>query len=280
MWVSQSFIKVPRSPQWTRFSLSAMHWISQVRGQRQRKVCFGVGMVVVGILLMSCSSLSSGGPSTDNGNTSTAQSLALTQLHWCGKVLMIFRDEGAAQGTATVVTSVTSTPTVGTGTVSPTPVASATATTPTPTTLNNWEQVKANLGFTPYLPATLPSGTCLVSAYGMVHDATLGGSFTIGYLLPNHSAITFSEIPLNTQNNSVQFQCNAASSTGTGSAVAGTAKGGTPATTPDKTQLPLQVCTGAHGTTSIVFSARGTTATLRQLFNALQPDVTWIPATT
>lgn len=118
----------------------------------------------------------------------------------------------------------------------------------------------------------------------MVHDPTLGGSFTIGYLLPDHSAITFSEIPLNTQNKSAQFQCNATSSTSstgsTGSAAAGTAKGGTPAATPGKTQLPLQVCTGAREMTSIVFSARGTTATLQQLFNALQPDVNWIPATT
>jgi hypothetical protein len=230
-----------------------------------------VGLLLASVLLISCSGLNFGGSTASD--TSTLTNVALAKLHWCGKVLMIFRDEGATSGKPSLAGGTTGA-TVGTPTTGGTSIATSTATTATPTTLTDWNQVEKNLGFTPYLPPTLPSGTCLVSAYGMIHDPILGGSFTIGYLLPDHSAVTLSEAPLGAQNKNTQFQCNVTTNMGAGA----TKKEGTPVATPGKTQLPLQVCTGARATTSIVFSARGTKASLQQFFNALQPDVNWIPA--
>ncbi len=63
------------------------------------------------------------------------------------------------------------------------------------TTLTDWAQVKPLLGFTVYLPPTLPNGSCLVSASGTVHDPILGGNFVIGYILPDHSSLTLSQAP-------------------------------------------------------------------------------------
>lgn len=231
-----------------------------------------ISLLLAGVLFISCSGLGLGGTATSRSSSASGD-VALAKLHWCGKVLMIFRDEGVG-GTGGVTPSA-GTPTVVAGT--PTAVVatpSVTMTTPTPTTLTNWQQVKNELGFTPYLPATLPAGTCLVSAYGMVHDPILGGSFTIGYLLPDHSAVTFSEAPLSAQNKNAQFQCNVMASSDTTTVK----KSGTPVATSGKAALPLQDCTGARTTTSIVFSARGTTASLQRFFNALQPNVNWVPA--
>ena len=231
-----------------------------------------VGLVLACVLFISCSGLSLGGTTTKSPLSASAD-VALAKLHWCGKVLMIFRDEGAGGTGGTA-------PSAGTATVAPgTPTAvvatpATAATTPTPTTLTDWQQVKSELGFTPYLPVTLPAGTCLVSAYGMVHDPILGGSFTIGYLLPDHSAVTFSEAPLSAQNKNAQFQCNVMTSSDTTTVK----KSGTPVATSSKATLPLQDCTGVRTTTSVVFSARGTTASLHGFFNALQPNVNWVPA--
>jgi len=203
-------------------------------------------MLLAGAVLASCTGLNLGGSAsptaTGKAATPTAATSALARLHWCDKPLMVFRDL-AASGTPGV--------TVG-----------------NPTTLTDWNQVKPKLGFTVYLPATLPSGSCLVSASGTVRDPILGSNFVIGYVLPDHSSITLSQAPQRTQ--STAFQCSpvAASTNGT--------KAKTP--TPVATQGPTQFCSGARGSTNIVFSSHGKTAALQQFFNALQPDVDWVPA--
>ena len=218
-------------------------------------------LLLVSFCLVGCSGLSLGGASstqTTQGVTATTGSVpqvALANLHWCGKPVLVFRDEGSTKS--------------GTPTVSGTPAAtSTTSTTPiaTPKTLTDWTQVEPNLGFTVFLPLTLPQGSCLISASGTIHDPTFGGIFTIGYVLPNHDAISFSEAPLASQGST--FQCSPSSST-TG--------GNTSTPTPGPTVEPIQLCTGAHSTTNIVLSARGTTPALEQTFNALQPHVTWVP---
>lgn len=210
-------------------------------------------LLSVALLLASCSGFSSNTnpPQTTTAITATASvpQVALAKLHWCGKQVLVFRDEGATK-TGTPTTSGTP----ATGTVSTTPTA-------TPKTITDWQQVEPNLGFTVFLPPTLPQGSCLISASGTIHDPTFGGIFTIGYVLPNHDAISLSEAPLAAQSST--FQCSPSSSTSG-------AKGATP--------TPVQLCTGAHGTTNIVLSARGTTASLQRLFNALQPRVVWEPA--
>ena len=227
---------------------------------RQGWVYLVASVLMSSVLLVSCSGLSSGGSSAATvGSTSASSAVALTQLHWCGKPLMIFRDEGAP---------VSVTP------ASRTPTATATGTT-TPTTVTNWTQVEPYLGFTVYLPPTLPQASCLTSASGTIHDPILGGSFTIGYLLPDHSSVSLSEAPLRSQNTT--FQCILSpSSTAAGSRSG--SKGGTPKATPGKAEASMQVCTGAHDTTRIVFSARGTTDVLQRFFASLQPHIKWIPA--
>lgn len=210
------------------------------------------------LLLISCSDLTLGGnPAKPTAPVTPSQGqqgqqVPLANLHWCGKPLMIFRDEGAPTTTATVT---------ATGTPSGT----------TPKTLTDWPEVEANLGFSVYLPPSLPQGSCLVSASGTVHDPILGGSFIISYLLPDHSPLSLSEAPLRSQN--TQFQCNPSSSAASVVSQTGTAE-----PSPTGTQLPGQLCTGVRGTTNIVFSARGSTASLQQLFNGFQPQVHWIPA--
>ncbi|GAC1650768.1 MAG: hypothetical protein NVS4B12_20910 [Ktedonobacteraceae bacterium] len=224
-------------------------------------------MCVLGFLLMGslclagCAGLNFGASPTPTTKMSIATAtatatatpqVALADLHWCGKPVLVFRDEGSTKS---------GTPTAG-ATPSDTMTPGA-----TPTTLTDWKQVEPNLGFTVFLPQTLPQGSCLISASGTIHDPTFGGIFTIGYVLPNHDAISLSEAPLASQNSA--FQCSVSSSAGSG-------KNGTP--TPGPAPDPIQLCTGAHSTTNIVLSARGATATLQQLFSALQPHVSWIPA--
>ena len=221
-------------------------------------------LLFMAVCFAGCSGLNVGGSSstpTPKGVTATSAStpqVALADLHWCGKPVLVFRDEGSTKS---------STPTVsGTPASTVTPTTVATSST-TPKTLTDWNQVEPNLGFTVFLPSTLPQGSCLISASGTIHDPTFGGIFTIGYVLPNHDAISLSEAPLASQTST--FQCSPSSSSTTGT------KSGTP--TPGPTVEPVQLCTGARSTTNIVLSARGATTALEQTFTALQPNVTWVP---
>jgi len=222
---------------------------------------FGFLLLIIGFCLAGCSGLNLVGTSstpTIKGVTATTAALpqvALADLHWCGKPVLVFRDEGATK---------TSTPT----TTSVTPTTTTVTSTATPKTLTDWKQVEPSLGFTVFLPQTLPQGSCLISASGTIHDPTFGGIFTIGYILPNHDAISLSEAPLASQSSA--FQCSPSSSTANG-------KSGTP--TPGPTVEPVQLCTGAHGNTNVVLSARGATSALEQLFGTLQARVAWVPAT-
>ena len=218
-------------------------------------------LLFISMCLVACSGLNGGGAnstSTTKGATATSvPQVALANLHWCGKPILVFRDEGATKSSTPTVLG-TSTPAV-----TPTTVATPSA---TPKTLTDWSQVEPNLGFTVFLPPTLPQGSCLISASGTIHDPTFGGIFTIGYVLPNHDAISFSEAPLASQTST--FQCSPSSSTTA-------TKNGTP--TPGPTVEPVQLCTGARSTTNIVLSARGATSALEKTFTALQPHVTWVP---
>jgi hypothetical protein len=224
-------------------------------------------LMMVGALLAGCTGLNLGGNAASNGQPlSTGPTTTLTGLHWCSKPLMVFRDEGASAANSAAQPTATATTTPVTA-VPATPTS-----TPQPRTITSWSQVEPALGFTVYLPETLPQGTCLVSASGTLHDPIFGSSFTIGYLLPDHSALSLSEAPLRSQN--PHFQCSPASSVNVG----GSGARGTPTPTHGSASKPLQLCSGALKRTSIVFSAHGTTTTLEQLFHSLQPNVNWIPA--
>ncbi len=213
-------------------------------------------LFLVSILFSACS----GGDSSST-QTPTPSSLALNKISWCGgKAAMVFRDEGAVSATVTPQATAT-----GTATATTTPATGA----GTPHTITDWSVVKANLGFTVYLPSTLPNGSCLVSAQATIHDPIFGGNFTIGYLLPDHTSLSISEAPLKSQN--VSFQCNPTNTTPTTGK-----KGSTP--TASATQAPNQLCSGAKDTTNIVISGPGSADHLQQIFNSLQSDVNWIPA--
>ena len=175
-----------------------------------------------------------------------------------------------ATSTTTATPGITATTAVS-GTVTPT----ATVASGTPRTITDWSEVEAGLGFTVYLPSMLPRGTCLVNAQATIHDPIIGGSFTIGYLLPDHSALSLSEAPLISQNTA--FQCNP--SNGATPQANNTPKAGTPIVSPSATQeLPFLLCSGAKDTTNVVMSARGSSDHLQQLFQNLKPNISWIPS--
>lgn len=218
---------------------------------KQRIFYLATGLILAGILLGACS-----GPFGGSApSTSTPSTLPLNKLGWCAKPLMVFHDEGASTPTATA------TPNSPLGTVTPKSGG--------PSTISDWSVVKNSLGFPVYLPTHFPHGTCLVSAQATIHDPVLGGSFTIGYLLPDHTSLSLSEAPLKSQN--VSFQCSPTN------AVTPTAPKGSssPATsTPPSSQL----CSGAKGNTDIVLSGSGTVDHLQQIFDNLQTNVNWIPS--
>jgi hypothetical protein len=244
-----------------------------------------VVLLLANILLASCTGLLGG--SSGPAVTATPSPLEIAKLQWCMKPSMLFRDEEAitptATSTATTTPGATTTPTaiIASGTTVTATATTIAGSTPTPTvipgsprTITDWSEVEANLGFTVYLPPKLPKDTCLVNAQATIHDPIIGGSFTIAYLLPDHSALSLSEAPLASQN--TLFQCNP--SNGATSQANTTPKVGTPAPAASPTQAaPLLLCSGAKNTTNIVMSARGSTAYLQQLFNNLRPNVTWIP---
>lgn len=235
------------------------------------------GLLLSSFFLVSCSGLNFGSGSGSNPTTNpTPSQVALSKLHWCNKPFIVFRDLHApVTGTPT---GSSSTPTA-TATTGATPGVTATTTatvttTPTPstegspTTVTAWSQIEPNLGFTVYLPAALPRTACLVSAYGTLHDPIFGGNFIIGYQQADGTPISLSEAPMRT--NSRAFQCTTTKD-------ASKTSSGTPTPTAT-TQVPLLLCTGARDTTSIVFSTRGSEASLQQFFNALRPNVNWVPA--
>jgi hypothetical protein len=242
-------------------------------------------LILSNVFLASCTSWFGGNSSPTA--TATPSELAIAQLHWCGKPSMLFRDEGTALtptttataspapgATATATVTATVTPgTTTTTTAGSTPTATATVAPGTPRTISDWSEVEANLGFSVFLPSTLPRNSCLVNAQATIHDPIIGGSFTIGYLLPDHSALSLSEAPLISQ--STTFQCNP--SNGSTPHANTTPKAGTPS--PAATQgASLLLCSGAKDTTNIVMSAQGSTDHLQQVFTDLKPNIPWIPA--
>jgi hypothetical protein len=223
-------------------------------------------VILTGSLTAACSGLLGGNTPQSATNTPTAATVALNQLHWCGKPSMLFRDEGA---------TVSPSASTATATTTPTATAQATAASSGPRTLTDWEQVQPLLGFTVYLPPRLPARTCLVSALGTVHDPIFGGNFSISYLLPDGSAISLSEAPHRNQKS--LFQCTASPVTPTATARPQTKASPTAQASPTPTRTPNQICSGVRGETSIVFSAPGDEKALKQFFDTLQPDVAWVP---
>ena len=152
--------------------------ILEVRGNRRVVVagiiCGTAVVVVVAVALVLIRALgSSGGATTDSGQ------VALAKLLWCDQPTIQFQDNS----------------------------------TTNQTTLTQWDQVKDQLNFTPYLPPTLPKGSCLALAGGAIHDPIFGGRMSITYELPDGTPVSFSEAPKR-GNLGDTLQCQPAAPTG------------------------------------------------------------------
>lgn len=157
-----------------------------------------------------------------SSSSSNDTSSALTKIPWCDKPFIQFVDS----------TSASQTP------------------------ITNWDAVKGELGFTLYLPPSLPKGTCLVLAGGSIHDAIYGAHVSITWDVPNTGPISLSEAPVRGQG-SVALQCTASA---------------------QNTQT--NVCLGTHNGTSVTIASRQSTADLQTLFKSLQPNLDWVPSDT
>jgi hypothetical protein len=124
------------------------------------------------------------------------------------------------------------------------------------TVLTNWSDVKDQLGFTVYLPASLPKGSCLALAGGSIHDPIYGGHFEITYNLPNTGPLAFSEAPKRA-NMKDQVQCVAS---------------------PQDSKTTI--CQGVINGTSVTLAARQTQSQLQSVYSSLQANVAWVPQVT
>lgn len=134
-------------------------------------------------------------------------------------------------------------------------------------TITQWDQVKGQLGFVPYLPSTLPKGTCLDLVGGTIHDPIFGGHLSITWVLPGGNPISFSEAPKR-GNTATTPQC----------AQSGQA---TPTSTASATAQPTDtttVCIGAVDNTSVTVASHLTQNQITTYFKNLKPASDWEPA--
>lgn len=170
------------------------------------------------VLLTGCSLFGGGGKTTTASTTAS-----LSQLNWCDQPLIAFQDNGSTSQTV----------------------------------LSDWGQVKDQLGFTPYLPPTLPKGSCLVLAGGVIHDPIYGGHLSITYDLPgDQGPVSFSEAPKR-PNLDTKLQCSQDT----------TSK-----------QTPTTICLGVISGTSVTVASRQSQTQVQALFNSLKANVDWVPA--
>lgn len=181
------------------------------------------GGAVAGLLLVLTLALSACGPFGSKGSGPLASgndSQSLASLSWCDRPLITFQDDS----------------------------------TTAQTMLTSWSAVKDQLGFTPYLPETLPKGSCLALAGGSIHNPIYTGQFSITYVLPTIGPVSFSEAPLH-QGLSSKTQC-------------------IQSTQDNKTTI----CVGAIANTSITIASRQSAADIQAIYGNLKPDVEWVPS--
>lgn len=204
------------------------HWyyLGNHRGNRQERqggrslassIAFGLAFLVVAALTLTGCSLPGG---TSSGVTTGPQ--GLSQLSWCDGPQIIFQDDSSS----------------------------------TQQVISNWGQAQSQLGFTYYLPATMPAGTCLDIAGGVIHDQIFGGKLDLTYTLPKIGSLTFAEAPKHGDIvTSLQCAVSPADST-------------------------ANICIGAINDTTITIAGRDTDSDLQSIFHSLKPNVTWLPANT
>lgn len=176
------------------------------------------GILGLALLALAGCSLSLGGGGSGVANTDQS----LSALPWCDQPLISFQDDSQ----------------------------------PSQQALTDWGAVKGALGFTPYLPASLPGGSCLDLVGGSIHDPIFGAHLSITWVLPGSGPLSFSEAP----------------------------KRGTVSTTPQCAKSQVQtgsqattICIGTLGDASITIASHLPTATLQGYFSKLKANVDWQP---
>jgi len=196
------------------------HESRQPHGRRRSlasTIIFGVTLLVAAALMLAGCSLT-GKPS---GGSPTGPQ-GLSQLSWCSTPQIIFQDASSSNQQV----------------------------------ISDWGRVQGQLGFTYYLPATLPQGSCLDSASGVIHDQIYGGRLDLTYTLPKIGSLTFSEAPKRT-NIVTALQC-----------------------APSPADSAAHICIGAISNTTITIAGYDTTNDLQTMFHSLKANVTWLPANT
>lgn len=155
-----------------------------------------------------------------NGGATGDNSQSLASLSWCDHPLITFQDDS----------------------------------TTSQKLLSNWNDVKDQLGFTPYLPESMPQGTCLALAGGSIHNPIYGGQFSITYVLPKTGPVSFSEAPLH-QGMSNKTQCIQSAQ-----------------------DSKTNICVGAISNTSITIASRQSSSDIQAMFGNLKASVAWVPA--
>ncbi|HEU0028330.1 MAG TPA: hypothetical protein VFQ25_14550 [Ktedonobacterales bacterium] len=193
----------------------AVGWARTQRGRARLGWAGGVMASLALAMTLAGCSLGFGGDSSANGDQ------ALSALPWCGQPQISFVDSGSSSQQ----------------------------------TITQWDTVKGQLGFTPYLPSTLPKGSCLDLVGGAVHDPIFGGHLSVTWVLPGGTPISFSEAP----------------------------KRGNTATTPQCTvssQAPnaTTVCIGAVDNTSVTVASHMSESQIKSYFSQLKAATDWAPA--
>jgi hypothetical protein len=155
------------------------------------------------------------------GGPSARGDQSLTQIQWCDSKNINFRDESA----------------------------------PSAALLTSWADVKDQLGFTYYLPPSLPKGACLMFAGGTIHDSVFnGGMFSITYNLPDAGPLVFSETP-KLPNASSNVQCLQSA-----------------------LDAKTNICQGVVGETNVTIASRLSTDAIQNYYSSLKGNLAWVPA--
>lgn len=219
--------------------------ISVVRGHRRLVVigliCAGAVVLVLAAALVLMRAVGGGGKTT---TTADSSAVALAKLAWCDQPNVLFQDNSTTDQTE----------------------------------LTSWYQVKDQLNFTPYLPPTLPKGSCLALAGGAIHDPIFGGRLSITYELADGTPVSFSEAPKR-GNLGDSLQCQASASPAADATPAATPNPTAGAVTTTATATPqTMVCIGAVGNTTVTVASRQSESDVRAIFKALEANVEWVPA--
>jgi len=204
--------------------ITVRYWAGQRRKfdskEANRTFAAVVRLSLLGIVLTLAFVLA--GCSSGSSTTSTSGDLQLKQVPWCLDPDISFQDDGTTNQTI----------------------------------ITNWDDVKDQLGFTPYLPSSMPKGSCLALAGGSIHNPIYGGQLSITYNLPDGVPLSFSQAPKR-PNLPSATQCIQSSQ-----------------------DSKTTICSGVKDNTSVTIASRQTAAQLQALFGTLQPNVDWLPAST